>query len=163
MRIGMGYDLHRLVEGRPLVLGGVRIPFEKGLSGHSDADALAHAIIDALLGAAALGNIGRMFPDSDPQFKDADSLQLLEQAVKAVGERGYAVVNVDVLERRFPAGSEVTPELLRELRVVKGRLSRLKILGRGELSKPLMVRAHHFTTEAKEKIERAGGKAEVVS
>jgi len=75
----------------------------------------------------------------------------------------YAVVNVDALERRFPAGSEVTPELLRELRVVKGRLSRLKILGRGELSKPLMVRAHRFTAEAKEKIERAGGKAEVVS
>jgi large subunit ribosomal protein L15 len=75
----------------------------------------------------------------------------------------YAVVNVDALESRFPAGSEVTPELLRELRVVKGRLSRLKILGRGELSKPLMVRAHRFTAEAKEKIERAGGKAEVVS
>jgi large subunit ribosomal protein L15 len=75
----------------------------------------------------------------------------------------YAVVNVDALERRFPAGSEVTPELLRELRVVKGRLSRLKILGRGELSKPLTVRAHRFTAEAKEKIERAGGKAEVVS
>jgi large subunit ribosomal protein L15 len=75
----------------------------------------------------------------------------------------YAVVNVDALERRFPAGSEVTPELLRELRVVKGRLSRLKILGRGELSKPLTVRAHRFTVEAKEKIERAGGKAEVVS
>ena len=75
----------------------------------------------------------------------------------------YAVVNVDALEQRFPAGSEVTPELLRELRIVKGRLSRLKILGRGELSKPLMVRAHRFTAEAKEKIERAGGKAEVVS
>ena len=95
MRIGIGYDLHRLVEGRPLILGGVNIPYEKGLAGHSDADALAHAIIDALLGAAALGNIGRMFPDNDPKFKDADSLELLEQAVRAVGERGYLVVNVD--------------------------------------------------------------------
>ncbi|MCX5771869.1 MAG: 2-C-methyl-D-erythritol 2,4-cyclodiphosphate synthase [Candidatus Hydrogenedentes bacterium] len=95
MRIGIGYDLHRLVEGRPLILGGVRIPFEKGLDGHSDADALAHAVIDALLGAAGLGNIGRMFPDNDPQFKDADSLGLLEQAARAVGEKGYSVVNVD--------------------------------------------------------------------
>ena len=95
MRIGSGYDVHRLVEGRPLILGGVRIPYEKGLDGHSDADALAHAVIDALLGAAALGNIGRMFPDNDPKFKDADSLELLEQAASAVGERGYAVVNVD--------------------------------------------------------------------
>ena len=95
MRIGIGYDVHRLVEGRPLILGGVRIPYEKGLDGHSDADALAHAVIDALLGAAALGNIGRMFPDDDPRFKDADSLELLEQAASAVGERGYAVVNVD--------------------------------------------------------------------
>jgi len=95
MRIGIGYDVHRLVEGRPLILGGVRIPYEKGLDGHSDADALAHAVIDALLGAAALGNIGRMFPDNDPKFKDADSLELLEQAASAVGERGYAVVNVD--------------------------------------------------------------------
>jgi len=95
MRIGIGYDVHRLVEGRPLILGGVRIPYEKGLEGHSDADALAHAVIDALLGAAGLGNIGRMFPDDDPRFKDADSLGLLEQAARAVGERGYAVVNVD--------------------------------------------------------------------
>jgi 2-C-methyl-D-erythritol 2,4-cyclodiphosphate synthase len=95
MRIGIGYDLHRLVEGRPLILGGVTIPFEKGLDGHSDADALAHAVIDALLGAAALDNIGRMFPDNDPKYKDADSLHLLEQAMRAVGERGYAVVNID--------------------------------------------------------------------
>jgi 2-C-methyl-D-erythritol 2,4-cyclodiphosphate synthase len=95
MRIGIGYDLHRLVEGRPLILGGVNVPYEKGLDGHSDADALAHAVIDALLGAAALGNIGRMFPDNDPKYKDADSLKLLEQAARAVGERGYAVVNVD--------------------------------------------------------------------
>lgn len=95
MRIGLGYDLHRLVPGRPLKLGGVQIPNERGLSGHSDADALAHAVIDALLGAAALGNIGQMFPDTDPKFKDADSLQLLDQAVRAVGERGYTVVNID--------------------------------------------------------------------
>jgi len=95
MRIGIGYDLHRLVEGRPLILGGVRIPYEKGLEGHSDADALAHAVIDALLGAAALGNIGRMFPDNDPRYKDANSLDLLDQAVLAVGKKGYIVVNAD--------------------------------------------------------------------
>ena len=95
MRIGIGYDLHRLEEGRALILGGVRIPHNKGLAGHSDADALAHAVIDALLGAAALGNIGRMFPDDDPAFKDADSMFLLEQAARAVGESGYSVVNVD--------------------------------------------------------------------
>lgn len=95
MRIGIGYDLHRLVEGRPLILGGVRVPHEKGLDGHSDADALAHAVIDALLGAAALGNIGRMFPNDDPRYKDADSLRLLEEAMRAVGESGYSVVNID--------------------------------------------------------------------
>ena len=94
-RIGIGYDLHRLVEGRPLILGGVEIPFEKGLSGHSDADALTHAVIDALLGAAALGNIGQHFPDADPRYKDADSMVLLAEAVRRLREAGYAVVNVD--------------------------------------------------------------------
>lgn len=95
MRIGIGYDLHRLVEGRALILGGVNIPHDKGLDGHSDADALAHAVIDALLGAAALGNIGWMFPDNDPRYKDVDSLRLLEEAAQAVGDAGYAVVNID--------------------------------------------------------------------
>lgn len=95
MRIGIGYDVHRLVEGRPLVLGGVVVQYSKGLDGHSDADVLTHAVIDALLGAAALGNIGQIFPDTDPRFKDADSLGLLEEAARLVREAGYALANVD--------------------------------------------------------------------
>lgn len=95
MRVGIGYDLHRLIGGRPLILGGVRIPFDKGLEGHSDADVLAHAVIDALLGAAALGNIGQHFPDTDPQYKNADSLGLLCKTAHLVRNAGYGVVNVD--------------------------------------------------------------------
>ncbi|QUV84291.1 2-C-methyl-D-erythritol 2,4-cyclodiphosphate synthase [Chloracidobacterium aggregatum] len=94
-RVGMGYDIHRLVEGRPLILGGVNIPYERGLLGHSDADALAHALTDALLGALALGDIGTHFPDTDPQWAGADSLTLLQQAVGLVAARGFEVVNVD--------------------------------------------------------------------
>ena len=96
MRIGQGYDVHRLVEGRKLILGGVEIPYEKGLLGHSDADVIVHAIMDALLGAAALGDIGRLFPDNDPQFKGADSRVLLRRVVELVKEKGYGVVNADV-------------------------------------------------------------------
>lgn len=95
IRVGLGYDLHRLVEGRPLILGGVTIPSEKGLEGHSDADALAHAITDALLGAAALGNIGQHFPDTDPNYKNANSIDLLRRAVELVRNHGYRIVNVD--------------------------------------------------------------------
>lgn len=95
IRIGTGYDLHRLEAGRPLILGGVRVPSDKGLAGHSDADALTHAIIDALLGAAALGNIGRHFPDTDPAYAGADSMQLLRRAVRMLHEAGYRIVNVD--------------------------------------------------------------------
>ncbi|MDK1021673.1 MAG: 2-C-methyl-D-erythritol 2,4-cyclodiphosphate synthase [Candidatus Hydrogenedentes bacterium] len=95
MRIGTGYDLHRLEAGLALVLGGVRISHAKGLSGHSDGDALAHAIIDALLGAAALGNIGRLFPDTDPQHEGADSLDLLARAGAHVMKNGYSIVNID--------------------------------------------------------------------
>jgi 2-C-methyl-D-erythritol 2,4-cyclodiphosphate synthase len=95
MRVGMGYDVHRLVEHRPLILGGVRIPFEKGLLGHSDADVLLHAVADSLLGAAGLGDIGRHFPDADPAWKDADSLELLARCAEMVREKGYAVANVD--------------------------------------------------------------------
>ena len=94
-RIGQGYDCHALVEGRPLILGGVTIPHRKGLLGHSDADALLHAITDALFGAAALGDIGRHFPDTDPQFKGADSRVLLREAGKRLAAAGYAVGNVD--------------------------------------------------------------------
>jgi 2-C-methyl-D-erythritol 2,4-cyclodiphosphate synthase len=95
MRIGEGWDTHRLVEGRPLVLGGITIPFDKGLLGHSDADALLHALTDALLGAAGLGDIGRHFPDTDPAFHGADSGRLLQVAVQRVREAGWEPVNVD--------------------------------------------------------------------
>ena len=94
LRIGEGWDTHRLVEGRPLVLGGVTIPFDKGLLGHSDADALLHAITDALLGGAGLGDIGRHFPDTDPAFQGADSGRLLQVAVQRVREAGWEPVNV---------------------------------------------------------------------
>jgi 2-C-methyl-D-erythritol 4-phosphate cytidylyltransferase / 2-C-methyl-D-erythritol 2,4-cyclodiphosphate synthase len=97
LRIGNGYDLHRMVAGRRLVLGGVAIPFEKGLAGHSDADALCHAVTDAILGAAAAGDIGRHFPDSDPAWKDADSILLLGRAAEIVAGYGYTVLNVDVI------------------------------------------------------------------
>lgn len=95
MRIGHGYDVHKLVEGRKLIMGGVEIPYEKGLLGHSDADVLLHAISDALLGAAALGDIGGMFPDNDPQFKDADSLVLLSKVAERLRENGRTVGNID--------------------------------------------------------------------
>ncbi|MCP1291401.1 MULTISPECIES: 2-C-methyl-D-erythritol 2,4-cyclodiphosphate synthase [Chromobacterium] len=94
-RVGQGYDVHQMVAGRPLILGGVRIPHDKGLLGHSDADALLHAITDALLGAAALGDIGRHFPDTDPEFKGADSRALLREAAKRVRAAGWRPVNVD--------------------------------------------------------------------
>jgi len=94
-RIGHGYDVHRLVKDRPLILGGVTVPYEKGLLGHSDADVLAHAVADALLGAAALGDIGGMFPDTDPQYKGADSLRLLSLVAAAVREAGFALCNID--------------------------------------------------------------------
>ena len=96
MRIGHGYDVHRLVEGRDLILGGVKIEFEKGLLGHSDADVLLHAVSDALLGAAGLGDIGKHFPDTDPKYKGADSLVLLEVVAQRVKEAGYRVSNIDV-------------------------------------------------------------------
>ena len=96
MRIGHGYDVHKLVEGRDLILGGVKIEYEKGLLGHSDADVLLHAVSDALLGAAGLGDIGKHFPDTDPQYKGADSLALLRVVAEKVREAGYRVSNIDV-------------------------------------------------------------------
>ncbi len=95
MRIGQGYDVHRLVEGRKLILGGVEIPWEKGLLGHSDADVLLHALMDALLGAAALGDIGKLFPDHDPAYAGADSRRLLEQVAALLQEKQFRVCNVD--------------------------------------------------------------------
>ena len=95
MRIGHGYDVHRLVEGRKLILGGVCIPHEKGLLGHSDADVLCHAIMDALLGAAALGDIGKLFPDSDEKFLGADSIELLREVCSVINANGYKLINID--------------------------------------------------------------------
>ena len=97
MRVGMGYDVHRLVEERRLILGGVEIPWEKGLDGHSDADVLLHAIMDAMLGAAALGDIGRHFPDTDPAYKGADSMVLLQACREKLRAAGYRVHNLDAL------------------------------------------------------------------
>jgi 2-C-methyl-D-erythritol 2,4-cyclodiphosphate synthase len=95
MRIGMGYDVHQLVEGRDLILGGVNIPYEKGLAGHSDADVLLHAVMDALLGAMALGDIGKHFPDTSKDYKDISSLVLLERVAKTMAGKGYSIVNLD--------------------------------------------------------------------
>lgn len=95
MRIGHGYDVHRFADGRELILGGVEIPYHKGLLGHSDADVLLHAVMDALLGAAALGDIGKHFPDNDPKFKDAESIKLLWDVVGILKEAGYKIVNID--------------------------------------------------------------------
>ena len=95
MRIGHGYDVHKLVEGRELILGGVKIPYEKGLLGYSDADVLLHAVTDALLGAAALGDIGKLFPDTDMQYKGADSILLMKAAYEAVKAKGYSAENID--------------------------------------------------------------------
>lgn len=95
MRIGHGYDVHRFAENRKCIIGGVEIPYEKGLLGHSDADVLLHAISDAILGACAMGDIGHLFPDTDPEFEGADSLVLLEKVVEAVGAKGYKVGNID--------------------------------------------------------------------
>ena len=118
LRVGTGYDLHRLVAGRPLVLGGVTIPFETGLEGHSDADILCHAVTDAVLGAAAAGDIGRLFPDTDPQWKGADSVALLAAAVAHLHRSGCRVVNVDatiIAER---------PRLLPHLDAMRENLAR---------------------------------------
>ena len=116
MRIGHGYDVHRLVEGRALILGGVHIPFEKGLLGHSDADVLTHALMDALLGAAALGDIGHLFPDNDDRYAGADSILLLREVASIVRNRGYAVGNVDctILAQR-PKLAPYIPEMRERL------------------------------------------------
>ena len=96
VRIGQGYDIHRLIPGRQLILAGTEIPFDKGLEGHSDADVAVHAVIDALLGAAALGDIGSHFPDNDPRYKNADSIVLLKSVVEMISDKGYSIGNVDI-------------------------------------------------------------------
>ena len=144
MRVGIGYDSHRYVDGRPLVLGGQRIPHGQGLAGHSDADAVAHAVTDAVLGAAAAGSIGDLFPDTDPRWQGADSMQLLRQAVAHIGARGWRPVQADVtviaeaprLATHAPA---IAAELARALGVeadfvgVKAKTNEgMGFIGRGE-------------------------------
>jgi 2-C-methyl-D-erythritol 2,4-cyclodiphosphate synthase len=133
---GIGWDSHRLVEGRPLILGGVTIPSERGLAGHSDADVLAHAVVDALLGAAALGDIGEHFPDTDERWAGADSLELLGAVVALVGARGLAVVHVDatvVMERPKlgPHKAEIRASLAAALGVDGGRVNVKATTGEG--------------------------------
>ena len=128
LRVGNGYDLHRLVPGRPLRLGGILIPYERGLDGHSDADAVCHAVTDAILGACGAGDIGRHFPDTDPAWKDADSLGLLQAAVGIVRDRGFAIVNVDVVviaqrPKLAPHAPAMTAALARALGVDGGCVS----------------------------------------
>ncbi len=121
IRIGHGYDVHRLTEGRPLILGGIHIPYERGLLGHSDADVLAHAVMDALLGAAALGDIGGLFPDSDERWRGADSLRLLEQVTALLAENGWEIGNVDAtVLAQAPKLAPYIPEMRQKLAVAMG-------------------------------------------
>ena len=121
MRIGHGYDVHRLVEGRKLILGGAEVPYEKGLLGHSDADVLTHAVMDALLGAAGLGDIGQHFPDSDDRFLGVDSLELLRQVCGMLSERGYRIGNVDVtVIAQRPKLAGFIPTMRKNLAAVMG-------------------------------------------
>ena len=128
MRIGHGYDVHRLVENRDLILGGVKIPYEKGLLGHSDADVLLHAVMDALLGAAALGDIGKHFPDTDPAYKGADSGKLLAAVKEKIAEAGYRVGNVDVtMIAQKPKLKDYIPQMVKNiagiLEVAEGQIN----------------------------------------
>lgn len=128
MRVGMGYDVHRLVEDRKLILGGVEIPYEKGLLGHSDADVLIHAIMDALLGAAALGDIGKHFPDTDPQYKGISSVELLKHVAKLLDENNYVIENIDatVIAQRpklRPYMEEMTKNVAGALGIEENRLN----------------------------------------
>lgn len=121
MRVGMGYDVHKLVEGRKLILGGVNIPYEKGLLGHSDADVLTHAIMDALLGAAALGDIGRHFPDTDEKYKGADSIELLRQVKILLSEKQYIIGNIDAtIIAQKPKLSPFIPDMVTTISEVLG-------------------------------------------
>ncbi len=143
-RIGQGYDIHRLVEGRKLVLAGVEIPFEKGLEGHSDADVAAHAVMDSLLGAAALQDIGAHFPDTDPVYKNADSMKLMEKIKEKIKQKGFSIGNVDVtiiaeLPRLAPYINEMKSNIARALEISPDNISvkattneKLDAIGKGE-------------------------------
>ncbi|HKO87655.1 MAG TPA: 2-C-methyl-D-erythritol 2,4-cyclodiphosphate synthase [Burkholderiales bacterium] len=144
MRVGQGFDVHGLVAGRKLIIGGVEISFDKGLDGHSDADVLLHALTDALLGAAALGDIGRHFPDTDDRYRGADSRVLLREAMKRVGEAGFMVVNVDAtIIAQTPKMAPYIPEMIAnvaaDLRLATTHINikaktteKLGFIGRGE-------------------------------
>lgn len=128
MRVGMGYDVHKLEEGRKLILGGVEIPFEKGLLGHSDADVIVHAIMDALLGAAALGDIGKHFPDTDPAYKGASSIKLLERVGKILDENNYIIENIDatIIAQRpklLPFMEEMVSNVANTLKISAGQVN----------------------------------------
>lgn len=150
-RIGYGEDIHRLVAGRKLILGGVEIPFEKGLLGHSDADIVIHALMDALLGALSLGDIGTHFPDTDKQYKNVDSMVLLNKVNRLIEENGYAVKNIDIsiaLEkpRLSPYLSKMVANLARSLRIMDRNVSikamtneGLDAVGRGEAARAVAV------------------------
>ena len=129
MRIGHGYDVHRLVEGRDLILGGVKIEYEKGLLGHSDADVLLHAVMDALLGAAALRDIGYHFPDTDPTYKGADSMQLLKEVGRKIAAAGYRVGNIDVtMIAQKPKLKDYIPQMVLNIaRVLELEPSRVNV------------------------------------
>ena len=144
MRIGQGFDVHALVKGRKMIVGGVMIPFEKGLEGHSDADVLIHAVCDALLGAAALGDIGRHFPDTDPKYKNADSRALLREVARKVREAGFSVANVDATiiaqaPKMAPHIPAMVANIAADLGIGPGQVNvkaktaeRLGAIGRGE-------------------------------
>ncbi|WP_160036586.1 2-C-methyl-D-erythritol 2,4-cyclodiphosphate synthase [Paenibacillus sp. An7] len=144
IRVGQGFDVHQLVEGRPCIIGGVTIPYEKGLIGHSDADVLLHAVSDAILGALGLGDIGKHFPDTDPVFKDADSLKLLERVWELAEERGYKLGNIDstIIAQKpkmapyIPQMAEIIAKALRaevsQVNVKATTTEQLGFAGRGE-------------------------------
>jgi len=144
MRIGIGYDVHRLIEGRKLVLGGVVIPFEKGLLGHSDADVLVHAVCDALLGAAGLGDIGMHFPDTDPEYKDISSIKILDKTYELVNSKNFKIANIDstifadapkllsykeAMEKNIARSIEIEPECVN---VKATTFEGLGMIGKGE-------------------------------
>jgi 2-C-methyl-D-erythritol 2,4-cyclodiphosphate synthase len=147
-RIGIGFDIHRLESGRPLILGGVHIPFEKGLVGHSDGDVLLHAITDALLGACGLGNIGEMYPDTDPRHRGVDSRRMLQDAVDRVRRAGYAVGNVDsnVLAER----PRLTPYFLAMKRVIAEVMG----VGEGDI---------HVKAKTMEKLDAVGAESAIAA
>lgn len=142
-RIGIGYDIHKLVEGRDLIIGGIKIPYEKGLLGHSDADVLIHAIIDALLGALALQDIGTLFPDTDEKYKDADSTLLLKEVLNLVKEKGYKIGNLDsnIIAQ--------APKMMPHIPAIKEKLSEILELEKENIS----VKA-----KTKEKLDAVGEK-----